>query len=65
MICFRDRTWCSSPDCKGECGRKMTPEIREEARRNPLPVSWGNFCGCADYPQQKDIMKETDKDDRD
>lgn len=57
MICFRDRTWCASPDCKGDCGRKMTPELKAEAKKVELPISWGLFCGGAAYPEYSDIEK--------
>jgi hypothetical protein len=57
VICFRDRTWCASPECKGECGRQMTPEIKAEARKSKEPISWGIFCGDKDYPDWSDIEK--------
>ena len=62
VISFRDRTWCASPDCKGECGRKMTPEIRETASKQTLPIAWGNFCGGDDYPNHTDIQKAMSND---
>lgn len=57
MICFRDRTWCASPDCKGECGRKMSPEIKAEAKKSDLLTSWGLFCGGGDYLSESQIQK--------
>lgn len=57
MICFRDRTWCASPDCNGECGRKMTPEIKAEAKKSPFPIAWGMFCGGGDYPEHSQIQE--------
>ena len=48
MICFMDRTFCASPECKGECGRQWTPELAERAKQwwggEGAPVSFGNFC---------------------
>lgn len=29
MYCYRDRTYCISPNCK--CGKKLTPEIQAAA----------------------------------
>lgn len=48
MISFRDKTFCSSPNCKGECGRQWTPKLQKEAEkwwgdRNP-PVAFSNYC---------------------
>lgn len=57
MICYRDTTWCASPDCKNECGRQMTPEIRDEAKKSLFPIAWANFCGGGDYPEYSDIEK--------
>jgi len=31
MLCYQDRTFCISPECTNECGRKLTDEIRAEA----------------------------------
>lgn len=40
---YLDRTFCASPGCTNECGRKMTHS--EEARKpNDAVVSWGYFC---------------------
>jgi len=33
-MCFRDRTFCNDPVCKGACGsRPWTPELQAEAER--------------------------------
>jgi hypothetical protein len=50
MMCFKDRTFCKSPECQNECGRKMTDDEKKELDRaitadNNLLVSWGYFCG--------------------
>jgi len=44
-ICFRDKTFCQSPNCKNECGRKMTEEEKKQLERHPMPVCYGYFCG--------------------
>jgi hypothetical protein len=41
-----DQTYCVSPDCKNECGRKMTEEQKKELREiDGACVSYGYFCG--------------------
>jgi len=49
MIPFKDKTFCASPDCKNECGRKMTKKEREEFDRlnedHWMCISQGYFCG--------------------
>lgn len=50
---FLDKTFCASPDCKNECGRKMSEEEQQHRTnlvwKNPEScanlVSWGYFCG--------------------
>lgn len=54
MICYLDRTFCVSPDCK--CGRKLTPEIEAAAQVwwnegkpkeewTGAPIAMSCFCG--------------------
>lgn len=45
MICFRDRTYCASPNCVNLCGRQLTPEVREAAESAGMMVAVGYFCG--------------------
>lgn len=45
MMCFKDKTFCASPECKNECKTKFTREVEEAAKRVNLPVSIGYFCG--------------------
>ena len=53
MIVFRDKTFCSSPHCTNECGRKMTAAEEDELVSLNAPdqwdgvlgVSYGYFCG--------------------
>lgn len=53
---FLDKTFCASPNCENECGRKMTLSEQSSLTAmavlmNPdgkdiiVPVSWGYFCG--------------------
>ena len=49
---FLDRTFCASPSCKNECGRKMTIEQKKVLAfglsKDAFPAnytSWGYFCG--------------------
>lgn len=48
MICFLDRTFCSSPNCKGECGRQMTLELMKRAKEwwgnDSPPIAYSNYC---------------------
>lgn len=50
MIIFKDKTYCASPQCKNECGRKMTKKEEEQLERMKeddmsVGVSQGYFCG--------------------
>lgn len=41
-----DKTFCASPNCKNECGRKMTDKERHFlGYMNNQRVSHGYFCG--------------------
>lgn len=54
-LCYKDRTWCTSPCATVPCDRRLTQEVREAAR------AWGESLGldygplsymplnCADY----------------
>lgn len=53
-ICFRDITFCSSPNCKDKCGVKLTPEIESAAR-----IWWHSFMpGSEMYPDPPISMTE-------
>ena len=44
--CFMDYTYCASPNCKNECGRKMSKEIKETLERFTYHrIAMGYFCG--------------------
>lgn len=46
MTTYRDKTYCASPHCQNECGRKMLPEIAAiELQRNNQWMSYAYFCG--------------------
>ncbi len=55
MMCYKDKTFCASPNCKNECGRQMTDQQRVEAVRLGLFISWGYFCSEPD-PKLMDIL---------
>lgn len=53
MICYRDMTFCISENCTNECGRKLTPEIREAAEEwwqefaddgSNAPIAVAKYC---------------------
>ncbi len=56
MICYLDRTFCSSPNCENKCGRKLTEEIIEGAKKwwgsDDAPIAMSNFCGETDEIQK-------------
>ncbi len=54
MLSFNDRTYCASPNCTNECGRKMTPEEKEKLSRSDLFVSTAYFCDVPEQFQQKE-----------
>lgn len=49
MICFKDRTFCCSPNCQNKCGRQWTEELRKQAEEwwggPDAPVAFSYFCG--------------------
>lgn len=45
MRSFKDKTFCASPGCENECGRKMTEDEKKELIRDPMPVCYAYFCG--------------------
>lgn len=51
-----DKTFCASPDCVGECHRKMTKEMKEAAKKQTLPIGWAYFCGNGE-----DMNKDIDR----
>lgn len=49
MICYRDRTYCSSKVDKHTCGREFTKQDAIDAEKwwggKDYPVAYGYFCG--------------------
>ena len=49
MICFLDRSFCSSDCINRECPRNFTPELKRAAE-GPTPVAFANYReGCNSY----------------
>ena len=52
--CFRDKTYCASPKCKNECGRKMSPEIESILKADKYGrTSYAYFCGEPEKKQEE------------
>lgn len=50
MICYLDRTFCVTKNCKNACGRKLTDEIRQGAIQAGLPVMVSLLCETREVP---------------
>lgn len=57
MFCYRDKTFCASPNCTNECGRKMTEQERAEAERLYMPVAYADF--CSEELKENKVKNET------
>lgn len=55
MLSFRDKTYCASPNCNNECGRKMTDIEKYELSQSEFYVSYAYFCH---YPDMNDKKEE-------
>ena len=45
LSCYRDRTYCASPNCKNECGRKMSKEVEKLLKQDKHGrTSYAYFC---------------------
>lgn len=54
--CYGDRTYCRSPNCTNECGRKMPPEIAALLAKDPYGrIAFAYFC---DVPDEKELGDE-------
>lgn len=42
---YGGRTFCRSPNCMNECGRKLTKEQEEDARNKGYLICSAYFCG--------------------
>lgn len=45
MWSYKDKTFCSSPNCTNECGRKITEQEKAHAISLGLYVAYAYFCG--------------------
>ena len=54
MICYKDMTFCISPNCTGECEREFTDQDKVRADKSGLPVMFARFCGI-----EKDVCEIT------
>lgn len=69
MMCFRDVTYCASPNCKNECGRQLTEEIEQDAKNSKMLISVAYFCGVPETKTKAwtcrvgapEILKEIEK----
>lgn len=43
MLCYKDKTFCSSLIHK-DCDREITPEEIKHAEEVGLPIAYANFC---------------------
>jgi len=56
---FKDKTFCASPNCQNECGRKLNEEQRidlamlEDAGYWSAIVSYAYFCGEPSYDKKE------------
>ena len=48
---YLDKTFCASPRCNNDCGRRMTDREREQLTYSEAQcVSYGYFCGEDEKP---------------
>jgi len=47
---YRDTTYCASPNCTNQCGRKMSDSDMLITQREEIPVCFAYFC---DVPEKK------------
>lgn len=45
MMCYKDRSFCSSQVEIHTCGREITKAQLEEAQELELSICYGSFCG--------------------
>jgi len=52
MICYKDRTFCSSDCTNTSCWRYLSPQGEIRANKLNLPISMSDFStDCADYKE--------------
>lgn len=60
MLCYRDTTFCGSPNCTNECGRKLTDEDKRLAAKLPFGIAFSMFCDQVSEEEfHNHIKKET------
>jgi len=52
-LCYKDKTFCMSPDCTNECGRKLTEEDKMKAQELGMLISAALFCGIPETKEDK------------
>jgi hypothetical protein len=57
MMCFRDKTYCLSPNCTNQCGRQLTNEVKEAAIRAGQLIACAYFCGELEKEEANDKSK--------
>lgn len=55
---FKDKTFCASPNCANECGRKMTKNERDRLdylrdKGGEVLVSYARFCGGWEFDENE------------
>lgn len=53
MLCFHDTTYCASPNCANQCGRKFTQALADEAIASRQVVAFAYFCGSPGDEKEK------------
>jgi hypothetical protein len=57
-MCYKDMTFCASPNCQNKCGRKLTKEVQEGAKRwwgsDDAPIAISYFCDDNGEPLKKE-----------
>lgn len=44
MLCYKDKTFCSSKTPYHTCGRVLTKEDEKRAEELGLPIAYSEFC---------------------
>jgi hypothetical protein len=45
MICYKDTTYCASPNCQNKCGRKLdNNNVWSNPNNYSLPTAYAYFC---------------------
>lgn len=54
MICYKDRTFCSSDCTNTKCFRYFSPEDAKHAEEMKLPIAWSDYSNvCPLYTTDK------------